>query len=192
MSDILQLRDNFHITNASEKDGDLYIEGYAAHYDRANLNKEVVNASSFDYFFSLYNEGKLKPCLSYEHDNTQIIGAIDSLESKEDGLYMSAHLTHTVPLCQTLIPNILAGNINSFSSEGFVVGGVDGIEYLDNDEYFVKNFLLTAVSVVNTPADWDATFTVKNYLDVNGLNPKTSNALTDKEKGDKSAVLLLL
>lgn len=166
------LRDTFTITNAVEDDNALHIEGYAAHYNRANLNREIVNASSFDAFFKLYNEGKLRPCLSYEHDNTLIIGAIDNLESKKDGLYMNAHLTRSVPLCQTLIPNILAGNISSFSTEGMVLNGVDGIEYMDNGDYFVKDFMLTAVSVVNTPADWDAKFTVKNYLDSNGFKPE--------------------
>lgn len=160
----LILRDIFHIQNTREDDNSLYIEGYAAHYGRANLNREIVEAKSFDAFFNMYNDGKIRPCLSYEHDNTLIIGAIDELVSKDDGLYMTAHLTRSVPLCQTIIPNILAGNIDSFSTEGFVLNGVDGIEYLDNGDYFVKDFLLTGVSVVNTPADWDAKFTVRNYI----------------------------
>lgn len=160
----LILHNTFHIENAVADDNALYLEGYAAHYDRPNLNREIVSASSFDYFFSLYNENKLRPALTYEHDNTLVIGAIDELVSKDDGLFMKCHLTRSVPICDTIIPNVMAGNIDSFSSEGYIVDGIDGVEFLDNGDYYVKSFLLTAVSVVNTPADYDAKFSVRNYL----------------------------
>lgn len=192
MSDILQIRHQFKIENAVKEDNNLVISGMAAHYNVRNLNDEIVNADSFNEFFSLYNDGKLTPALNYNHTDT-IIGGIDLIESREEGLWLQAHLNGNVAICRDMIiPCILGNELKSFSTEGFIRGGVDGVDFNDDGSYYVRNFMLTAVAVVSTPADADATFTVKNYLDVNGLNPKTSNALTDKEKGDKSAVLLLL
>ena len=166
------LRNTFHIENASSEDGNLTINGYCAHYDTPNLNSEIVNADSFNYFFSLYNDKKLKPALNFNHTDT-IIGGIDSIESKEDGLWMQAHLNGNVAICRDMIiPCILNGDLDSFSTEGYIYGNTDGIDFNEDGSYYVKNFLLTAVAIVATPADADAKFTVKNYLDANGFKPE--------------------
>lgn len=182
MSDILQIRNTFKIENALADDEKLVINGYCAHFGVKNLNQEMVDANSFKEFFSLYNDGKLTPALNYNHTDT-IIGGIDSIESRDDGLYLTAHLNKNVPICDMLIPNIMAGDVSGLSTEGFVRGGVDGVDFLDDGSYYVRDFMLTAVAVVSTPADFDAKFTVRNYLDVNGLNPK---------KVEKSPSILLL
>lgn len=157
------LYNSFKIENALTEDEKLIINGYCAHFGVKNLNEEVVDANSFNEFFSLYDDGKLVPALNYNHTD-QIIGGIDSIEKKDNGLFMTAHLNKNVPLCDMLIPNILSGDISGLSTEGFVKNGVDGVEFLDEGGYYVKDFLLTAVAVVSTPADWNAQFTVRNYL----------------------------
>lgn len=156
---------NIKIENHSETPERLNIEGYICHFNRENLNSEVVDLNSFDDFFEMYNEGKLKPIVNYNHDSNQIIGGVDTIETKENGLYMTAHLNRGVKINDDMIiPNILAGTINGFSTEGFIKDGYNGIVELENGGYYVKSFLLTAVAVTATPADWDAKFSLSNFI----------------------------
>lgn len=161
------------ITNAAE-DGDLLnIEGVACHYNRANLNGEIVNAKSFDVFFGLYNDKKLTPALNWSHNSDIIIGGIDSLVSKKDGLHMQAHLNKNVAIVRdTLLPNILAGDIKSLSTEGWA----QNIRWNDDDDtYYVGDFILTAVAVVSTPADYEAEFSVRNkFANLREQKPETA------------------
>lgn len=190
MSDILQIRHTFKIENAVTEDNNLVINGMAAHYNVRNLNDEIVDANSFNEFFSLYNEGKLTPALNYNHTDT-IIGGVDLIESRKDGLWMQAHLNGNVAICRDMIiPCIMGNELNSFSTEGYIRDGVNGVDFNEDGSYYVRNFLLTAVAIVPTPADSDAKFTIKNYLENN------PNLLINNKKDDKiiknSGVLLLL
>lgn len=156
---------NINIENHEEQSDRLNIAGYICHFNRENLNSEVVDSNSFDEFFEMYNEGKLKPIVNYNHDSNQIIGGVDTIEVKENGLYMQAHLNRGVKINDDMIiPNILAGTINGFSTEGFIKDGYNGIVELDNGGYYVKSFLLTAVAVTATPADWDAKFSLNSFI----------------------------
>lgn len=180
----------FRIENAVTEDEQLVINGMCAHYNVPNLNSEIVDESSFNYFFNLYNEGKIKPALNYNHTDT-IIGGIDVIESRKDGLWMQAHLNGNVAICRDMIiPSVLSGDLDSFSTEGYIHGGTDGIVFNDDETYFVKDFLLTAVAVVPTPADYNAKFSIKNYLESN------PNLLINNKKEEeiikKSSTLLLL
>ena len=161
----LYLYNNCVITNAAV-DGDfLNIEGYAAHYNKANLNREVVDSNSFTKFFAMYGEKKLIPLINWEHGDS-VIGDITKIESRDDGLWIQGRLNQGVKIVADMIaPNILAGTLNSFSTEGFIDGGYDGIVENSDGTYYVKDFLLTAVSVVRNPADWDAKFSIKNYFE---------------------------
>lgn len=182
MEDII-LYNNFNIENAVEEEDSLKIEGYCAHFNKANLNNEIVTETSFNEFFSLYNSGKHKPALNYNHTD-QIIGGIDGITKNSEGLFMTAHINKNVPICEMIIPNVLKGDITGLSTEGYIVGGVDGVDFLDDDTYVVKNFLLTAVAVTPTPADWAAQFCVKNYLE--------HNKISKPEPQKRISVLLLL
>lgn len=164
MSDILQIRHTFKIENAVTEDNNLVINGMAAHYNVRNLNDEIVDANSFSEFFNLYNEGKLTPALNWNHSDT-IIGGVDLIESRKDGLWMQAHLNGNVAICRDMIiPCIMGNELNSFSTEGYIRDGVNGVDFNEDGSYYVRNFLLTAVAIVPTPADSDAKFSVKNYL----------------------------
>lgn len=156
---------SFKLENASLEDDFIKISGYAAHYNRVNLNSELVDERSFDYFFNLYNANELKPHLTWEHTD-HVIGGIDSIVSKPNGLWMDAHLNNNVKIVQEMIaPNVLSGDIDSVSTEGFIRNGYDGIVAYDDGSYYVKDFVLTAVSVVRNPADSLAKFTVRNFID---------------------------
>lgn len=155
---------DMHIFNVSEESNLIKIDGTAAHFDTPNLNGEVVNASSFDNFFALYNDGKLNPALTFNHDSAQLIGGIDKIYIADDTLRCSAHINKDVAFVRdTLAPMILAGDIKSYSTEGYLA--YSDIEELENGTYFAKNFLLTAVSIVSIPADYKSEFTIKNMYD---------------------------
>lgn len=157
--------DTIRIENAVNTDGRLDIEGMACHFLQENLNGEVVDAKSFESFFTLYNSKKLRPRLNYNHTD-QLLGAIDSLETRNDGLWMKAHLNTNIAVVRdTIAPCIMAGDINGLSTEGFVAGGYDSIVENKDGSYYVRDFMLTGVSVVSTPADWDATFTLANFIE---------------------------
>lgn len=165
---------NFKIENAIS-DGDLLeIDGYCCHYNKVNLNGEMVNEASFKRFFEMQKEGKIKPALNYNHSD-QLIGGIDLLESRKEGLYMRAHLNKKIALVRdTIIPCMEAGDLNCLSTEGYIMNGWEDIEELDGNSYYVKNFLLTAVAVVSVPADYEAKFTFRNFLQTHKQEtPKT-------------------
>jgi HK97 family phage prohead protease len=156
---------NIKIENHTDTPERLNIEGYICHFLQKNLNDEVVDKNSFDEFFEMYGEGKITPVVNYNHDQNQIIGGVESIETKEDGLYMKAFLNKEVKInSDMIIPNILAGTISGFSTEGFIKDGWDGIVELENGGYYVKSFLLTSVAVTATPADWEAKFSLSNFI----------------------------
>lgn len=194
MEDII-LTNTYTIQNAVEDSDRLNIEGYCCHYNTTNLNDQIVDSRSFDYFFGLYNSGKMKPALNYEH-TTEIIGGVDSIERRDDGLFMTAHLNKSVPVNNMIIPNILAGDIKSFSTEGFVKGGYSGLVETENG-FYIKDFILTAVAIVSVPADWDAEFSVANMLKgyqewKNSLTEATDQEVEEAVNEVKRSKLILL
>lgn len=155
----------YKIENAIAKEDTIEIEGFACHFGRPNLNREIVDEKSFNTFFKMMEEGQLKPKLNWNHSD-QLIGGIRDIISVDEGLYMTAYLNNKIALVRDMIaPSVLAGELDSFSTEGFLLNGYDGIEENEDGSYYVKDFLLTAVSVVATPADPNATFTLKNFID---------------------------
>ena len=154
------------ITNAVEEDNLLRIEGTAAHFGEANLNNEIVDEKSFENFFLLYNNGKLKPALNFNHDPYALIGGIDDLFIRDNALWCSAHLNKDIAICRdTLIPMVMSGDIKSYSTEGWV--GFNDIVEHDDGTYYCKNFMLTGVAVVSLPADYNSEFSIKNYFENN-------------------------
>lgn len=165
---------NIRITNAVDDDGVGRIEGFAAHWYKPNFNEERVDASSFDKFFQLMGEGKIEPVLNFNHSSERIIGKIDRLETKEDGLWMEAHVNKNVAFVkETVWPLIEAGDLNGLSTEGYIPSS-DNIEWLKDNTYFVKTFILTAVAVCALPADGYARFSVANV--VNNMRPTEEEA----------------
>lgn len=153
------------IENAKQESDRVNIEGYACHFNKVNLNSEIVDESSFKTFFDMYNSKQISPKLNYNHNNDLIIGGIDEIISDKTGLYMTAHINKGVKICdEMLIPNILQGDLDSFSTEGYILNGYDGIIENEDNTYYVRDFILTAVGIVPTPADYDAKFSLSNYL----------------------------
>lgn len=155
---------DLHIYNVQEESNLIKIDGTAAHFNVPNLNGEIVDAKSFDNFFTLYNAGKLTPAFTFNHDSNMLIGGIDRLYIEDDTLRCSAHINKDIAFCRdTLIPMVLAGDVKSYSTEGYL--SYDDIEERENNTYYTSSFLLTAVSVVTVPADYKSKFTIKNMYD---------------------------
>lgn len=155
----------YKIDNAIQKDDNIEIEGFICHFGKANLNQEIVDSQSFNTFFNMMENGQLKPKLNYNHTDS-LIGGIRDIISVDEGLYMSAYLNNNIALVRDMIaPSVLAGELDSFSTEGYIQNGYEGIVENEDGSYYVKDFLLTAVAIVPTPADPLATFTLKNFID---------------------------
>lgn len=167
MENKFYIDNRFELANSSQENDFLKIEGYCCHFNIKNLNEQVTDSKSFDAFFEMYNSGKIKPTLNFNHDQGMVIGGIDDVAVMDDGLYMQARLNMNVPLVRDMIaPNVLAGDINSFSTEGRTLNSpMEDLVELKNGGYYIRNFILTAVAVVTTPADWMAKFTLSNYFD---------------------------
>lgn len=156
---------NLKIENYSNESDRLNLEGYCCHWYRPNLNSERVDKNSFNMFFEMYNEGKIKPYINFNHNSEQIIGGVDELTTDERGMYLKGHLNRGIKINdEMLIPNIVAGNISGFSTEGQIIDGYNGIDEKDDGTYYVRNFLLTAIAVTPTPADWDAKFSFNSFI----------------------------
>ena len=150
------------IENVKDTEKTVEIEGFICHFNKANLNNEIVDANSFNNFFSLYRNNKLRPRLNYEHTN-QLIGGIDEIETFDEGLYMRAHLAKNVAIVRdTILPLIEIKDLTSFSTEGYVDFN-DIIEHADGT-YYVSNFMLTGCSIVSCPADPQAKFSLSNFI----------------------------
>lgn len=165
MDNILYLQNDIAISKFNDTEDKFFVEGYACHYHTPNLNNEIVDASSFEKFFEMRKDGKISTKLNYQHNSDHLIGGVDDIVSLQDGLYITAHLNKGVKLCsETLIPNIIGGDLNAFSTEGFVLDGYNGIVENNDNTYYVKNFILTSVALVTTPADYNAKFSIKNFI----------------------------
>lgn len=159
MKNIVRIFNNLDVVDLKNDGDKAILEGFAAHYGDANLNMERVDADSFTKFFEMYNSKKLKPYLNYNHDSDKQVGGIDELESRNEGLYIKAHLNTRLPFVSDwIIPLIEGGDLKSFSTEGWAYD----VTYLDDETYYVGQFMLTAVALVQTPADYKSEFKLAN------------------------------
>lgn len=127
------------------------IKGYACHFGEANLNHEIVGASSFDDFFEKLKNAGIMPGFNYMHTDT-IIGGWDALTPDEIGLFAEGRLCKTEFVRNELLPLMEAGFCNYLSTEGFV-NWEDMIFNEDNDSYVATQFNLVRISIVDVPAD---------------------------------------
>lgn len=176
---------DLHIYNVQEESNLIKIDGTAAHFNVPNLNGEIVDEKSFDNFFSLYNDGKITPAFTFNHDPNMLIGGIDKIYIEGDTLRCSAHINKDIAFCRdTLIPMVLAGDVKSYSTEGYI--SYDDIEERENNTYYAANFLLTTVSAVTVPADYKSKFTIKNMYD----EEAAKRAIEESEKKRKVYMLV--
>lgn len=161
----IYLGNDLKVLNFTEDGDKAVIEGRATRFNNSNLNGETVDAKSFATFLKLWGDGKAKVQMNYEHCYDKIIGGVDEITVKDDGLFVRSHLNTAIPFVgEWLIPNIKNGDINSLSTEGYVLNGPDGITWLAKNKYYVKDFILSAIALTTHPADVEATFSMANAI----------------------------
>lgn len=160
----IYINNTFTVENAVNDSDYLNIAGYCCKYNALNLNGEMVDSNSFNTFFKLRESGQIRPYFNWEHSDVTI-GGIDEITSDDNGLFIKCHLTKAVAIVRDMIaPLVMSGDLDSFSTEGQVLNGYDGIIQLANGGYYVKDFILRGVSIVRLPACPDATFTLENFI----------------------------
>ena len=144
-----------------EKPNIIKIEGYAAHFNKANGNAEIVTKNSFKKFLDLMNEKGVKPLLTFDHQSQNIIGGWDNLEIREEGLYAVGHINADVALVRdTILPLMKSGDLNGLSTEGW--SSMRENKFSDDGTMEIANFFLYAISLVGFPADYEAKANLKN------------------------------
>lgn len=145
----------------SGADGDITFSGYGCHFNKINENGEVVDAKSFEKFFEKLKQNSIMPTLNYMHTST-IIGGWDSIEADDTGLLCHGRINKDVQFCKdTVIPLMLAGQLNYLSTEGFC--SWDDVEDVEGG-IKLNNFLLTAISLVALPADLETKINIQNFI----------------------------
>lgn len=134
------------------------LTGYAAHYDKTNLNGERVTKGAFDRCINTYKTLGRYPFINYNHDPTQIIGVITDMHTDEAGLIVTAEIDESSPLATHIARYITNGKIDAYSTEGYI----DNVTPSADGTYTAAEFYITAVAIVPLPADPDATFAINN------------------------------
>lgn len=143
----------------------IHIKGYGCHFGVINKNGEMVNEESFASFFKDLEAGSLMPVLNYQHQPDKIIGCWDKITADETGLLCEGRIFRDVQLVKdTIEPLMNGGALDSLSTEGWVTDW-EIIEKEDGSMYlFAKEFVLTGISLVALPADFDARIDTENAL----------------------------
>lgn len=163
---IIYLQNDIKLVNLKENDGKMFLEGYTAHWDKKNLNQQIVDKKSFSRFFNMLNSNEIgKPIVNWEHERDKQIGGIDVVNIEDEGLFIEAHLNTEIPFVSDwLVPNIKANDLTGLSTEGYVYGGIDGIIVNNDGSFYIRDFILTAVALTNNPADVEARFSLANAV----------------------------
>ena len=133
------------------------IKGYAVHFDRPNLNGEVVNERSFKQCLKKYEKIGQYPMLNFNHDSTKPVGAIKSMTTDKEGLFIEAEINEELAREYGIKDLIEDGTIEAFSTEGYY--DFDTTKFNDDGTYTANDFHITAVAIVPNPADPQAKFT---------------------------------
>lgn len=138
------------------------IKGYACHYNKVNRNGEIVDEKSFAEFLNQRRTTGIKTPINYNHNDDLIIGAVENFYSDKSGLFIVADIYEDIDIVKKqVLPLINNGVIDRFSTEGFILR--EDIKRIDKNTYYAKNFDLTAVAVVNNPADLEAKFSTNKF-----------------------------
>ena len=136
------------------------ISGYACHFGTPNGNGEIVDEKSFEQFFAQLKNSGLMPAFNFQHSDSRIIGGWDTITADADGLHVVGHLnTASKYVADDILPLVEAGDVTHLSTQGF--------SYFDDweereDGFYIKNFYLTAISLVALPADFGAKAELRN------------------------------
>ena len=133
------------------------IKGYAAHFGRANKNNERLSRGAFDYIISEFDKGTLNIPINIDHTD-RIIGKVVEMRVDNTGLYIIGEIFDDIPEAVEIQKLIENGLYDYMSTEGYINRNECTIN--EDGTYTVSRFRLTAIAVVNQPADGRAVLSV--------------------------------
>lgn len=132
----------------------MILKGYAAHFKRANKNRERVTTDAFDDIIKEFNKGNVLIPINVDHNDNNIVGKVIKMYKDEVGLIIEAEIFDNMvngEYYKTLIEN---GLFTRFSTQGYV--RAENEKELNDGTVLIDKFRLTAVAIVNQPADVNA------------------------------------
>lgn len=131
------------------------VKGYACHYNKPNANGQIVDEKSFEAVLKARKADGVNIPINYQHNSPVMIGKINNFYSDSEGLFIEGEIFDDMAIVKEFVsPLIKNGVIERFSTEGYIRKA--DMERRENNTYYARNFELTAVAVVNLPADKDA------------------------------------
>lgn len=139
------------------------VSGKLTVFDVRNLNGYKFTRKSYDKFVDeYYSRNGYNIPLNIKHvenDFQHVAGYVKSMEKTEDGVKMTAFVPRWVYAYNWIKNAINDGVLQGFSNAGAIVDAV----YQEKDDTLVVNeFALLHVALVETPADIEAKFEIKN------------------------------
>lgn len=185
---MIKIHNSINLQNTLEipEDNKLYISGYAMHFNEVNHNGEMVLPGAFDSFFAELKENNIMPIFDAFHKQDYLIGAWEEIKQDETGLFVEGFLDLNIAeVANNIAPLVRNGALSGLSTEMW-------IDYNDiepkEDHYVVKKAMLTGISLVPIPADFQARIVLKNALE----NPEEQKNHEENSAAEPKSKNLLL
>lgn len=184
---MIKILNSINLSNTLEvpEDNKIYIEGYAMHFNKVNMNGEMVRPGAFDEFFNILKEKNNMPVFNVFHKQDQLIGAWTNIRQDETGLWVEGYLDLSVAYVRDEIaPLVRNGALSNLSTEMWI--NYNDIEPKE-DYYIVNKAMLTGISLVPIGADMDTKIVLKNAIE-----PKENENSPEEPKNSKISVLFYI
>jgi len=138
---------DFEIEKAEERDGNWYVEGYAA-TDDFDLQGDIITPEAIKL-----SEGDLleNSTVLENHDPNRRIGKVVKTTAEDDRLWIKVMISKTVP---EIWQQIKEGVLNKFSIKGRILNAVKSfVPALQRVARIIKQMYLTECSLVSVPAN---------------------------------------
>ena len=185
---MIKIHNSINLQNTLEipEDNKLYLSGYAMHFNETNHNREVVIPGAFDDFFADLKKNNIMPIFDAFHKQDYLIGAWTEIKQDEVGLLVEGFLDLNIAeVANNIAPLVKNGALSGLSTEMWI--DYNDIETKE-DHYIVKKAMLTGISLVPIPADFQARIVLKNALE----EPKENENSTEEPKNSKISVLFYI
>lgn len=168
---------------ASDDGQSVRIKGFASTPDIDRYD-DIVNPAAFASAMTLYMKN---PVVLLGHDANKVLGRVIEYNLTDKGLEVTAELTNDI---DATFKNIMDKNLRGFSI-GFICKGYNVIDKDDRSIREITSLDLVEISVVSTPANASALFTmaksfrlVLDEMESKGVGLEIKSA-EDEGKGDE-------
>lgn len=174
---ILQLKNNFLIEKVEKpkiESENFVVAGYFKKWANQNLNLERYESTAYDEFIEEYFvKNKLNVVVNLMHgqDFEDLAGKIVLMEKNTVGIWVEVEISKHAINYANILGMIEEGILQGFSDEGY---STDYDVKFDSDgnfsHYVIKKANLLRVSLVDTPAEATAKFSIQNATNFEGFN----------------------